>query len=133
MDPFGEYDDYELWQALQRVQLASPSPVPSAKDGSIIYDLDMEMGKDGTHLAVADRQLLCVARALLRDCTKFVVFEEAQLSTEDQDRVHAVMQDEFEESVKKLFFLVQDRLAYYANFFVDCAGDSASTPYRQPI
>ncbi|KAI9244357.1 ABC transporter type 1, transmembrane domain-containing protein [Phascolomyces articulosus] len=98
LDPFGEYDDYELWQALQRVRLASPSPIPSSKDGSIIYDLDLEMGKEGTQLSVTERQLLCIARALLRDCTKFIIYEEAESSPEEQDKVHAVMRDEFEES-----------------------------------
>ena len=71
----------------------------------------MELGnKEGTQtLSVTDRQLLCIARALLRDCTKFIVYEEAESSPEEQDKVHSVIQNEFEESVnirKTIFYFL---------------------------
>ncbi|KAI9321346.1 ABC transporter type 1, transmembrane domain-containing protein [Dichotomocladium elegans] len=97
LDPFGEYDEYELWQVLHRVGLAAlggassqGQPMPN----SIVHDLDM----DSSALTVGQRQLLCIARALLRDCTRLVVFEEAQLTPDEEGLVHAVVQEEFAES-----------------------------------
>ncbi|KAL0088903.1 ABC transporter type 1, transmembrane domain-containing protein [Phycomyces blakesleeanus] len=105
LDPFGEYDDYELWQALYRVHLAV-SPISEedvqnyvhSATTSTIYDLDMDLGKDGMALSVGNRQLLCVARALLRDCTRLVVLEEAQLTLETQEKMQRVIEEEFEDS-----------------------------------
>lgn len=97
MDPFGEYDDYELWQALHRVHLAASPSSPSAKNipSFVVHDLDM----DSKTLTVGQRQLLCIARALLRDCTRFIAFEEAQLTPEEENIIHAIIQEEFSESV----------------------------------
>ncbi|KAJ8657898.1 hypothetical protein O0I10_006426 [Lichtheimia ornata] len=96
LDPFGEYDDYELWQALHRVHLAASPSSPSAKNipSFVVHDLDM----DSKTLTVGHRQLLCIARALLRDCTRFIAFEEAQLTPEEENSVHAIIQEEFSES-----------------------------------
>lgn len=110
MDPFGEYDDYSLWQVLYRVCLARPY-IPQATtsaykyepDISTIHDLDKDLGKDGHRLSVFERQLLCVARALLQDCTKLVIFEEANLRPEEQDIIESVIRQEFEDSVSPPF------------------------------
>ncbi|KAI7862297.1 ABC transporter type 1, transmembrane domain-containing protein [Spinellus fusiger] len=106
LDPFGEYDDYELWQVLYRVHLAYPSSeegsmhesVSRSGPVSVVYDLDMDVGKDGLLLTVGDRQLLCIARALLRDCTRLVILEEALLTPETQEKMQRVIEEEFEES-----------------------------------
>ncbi|KAG0194547.1 hypothetical protein DFQ28_009754 [Apophysomyces sp. BC1034] len=103
LDPFGEYDDYELWQVLYRVHLASPASADETQNTqatypAIINDLDMDLGKDGARLPVGERQLLCIARALLRDCTKLVVLEEAQTGEMATEKMHRVIQEEFEES-----------------------------------
>jgi ABC-type multidrug transport system fused ATPase/permease subunit len=113
LDPFGEYDDYALWQVLYRVRLAKPSIhdlSPSAGDAagcyvpnfSAIQDLDKDLGKEGCRLPVYQRQLLCIARALLQDCTKLVIIEEAHLAPEAQEIVRSVIDQEFEESVNLL-------------------------------
>lgn len=65
-----------------------------------IQDLDYDLGKDGSRLTVCQRQLLSIARALLQDCTKLVIFEEANLSTESQEMIRSVIEQEFQESVK---------------------------------
>ncbi|GAA5816352.1 hypothetical protein MFLAVUS_009880 [Mucor flavus] len=105
LDPFGEYDDYALWQVLYRVRLARPSihdvtATSSAyiAGSSAIQDLDKDLGKEGRRLPVYERQLLCIARALLQDCTKLVIIEEAQLSPESQEIIQSVIDQEFEES-----------------------------------
>lgn len=109
LDPFGEYDDYALWQVLYRVRLARPSTHDLSTLGnatfetgyyfSAIQDLDKDLGKEGCRLPVYERQLLCIARALLQDCTKLVIIEEANLNPETQQVIQSVIDQEFEESV----------------------------------
>lgn len=109
LDPFGEYDDYALWQVLYRVRLAKPSihndfvatGSTYVAGSSAIQDLDKDLGKEGSRLPVYERQLLCIARALLQDCTKLVIIEEAHLNPESQEVLRSVIDQEFEESVSK--------------------------------
>ncbi|ORZ00940.1 ABC transporter type 1, transmembrane domain-containing protein [Syncephalastrum racemosum] len=88
LDPFLEYNDFDLWQALDRVGL---------KD-TVVRDLDMEIQTKKERISPVERQLLCVARAILRDCTNLVVLEEAHLSKEEEARLYEVMQAEFADS-----------------------------------
>ncbi|KAI8876141.1 P-loop containing nucleoside triphosphate hydrolase protein [Backusella circina FSU 941] len=98
LDPFGEYDDYALWQVLFRVQLAEPNGPSYVTSDSVIQDLDTDLGKEGSLLPVCQRQLLCIARALLQDCTKLVILEEANLNQESETILKSVVAKEFEES-----------------------------------
>ncbi|ORX62311.1 hypothetical protein DM01DRAFT_1315750 [Hesseltinella vesiculosa] len=87
LDPFGEYGDYELWQVLQRVKLASPQ----TSDG-IIYDLDLAL--DEQHLTTTELQRLAMARALLLGSTKLVVLDFAT----DDPLVGQVLQEQMPKS-----------------------------------
>lgn len=115
LDPFGEYDDYALWQVLQRVRLARPPSTTTLaaaaeQEGdcpmiasTIIQDLDKDLGKEGCRLPICERQLLCIARALLQDCTKLVIIEESHnLDPVAQNLIRSVIDQEFEESVRIL-------------------------------
>lgn len=92
LDPFLEYNDFDLWQALDRVGL---------KD-TVVRDLDMEIQTKKERISAVERQLLCVARAILRDCTNLVVLEEAHLLKEEETRLYEVMKAEFADSVSSL-------------------------------
>ena len=59
LDPFGEYNDAEVWRALRRANLAGL--VEGAPAG-----LDMQLSAGGAPLSAGQKQLVALARALLK-------------------------------------------------------------------
>ncbi|KAJ2604065.1 hypothetical protein H4R99_002050 [Coemansia sp. RSA 1722] len=128
LDPFGEYPDELLWDALQRSHLVSDpltTSTPSSSSSSqlvpdaaasgivrmsgIFHSLEAEIKENGQNLSLGQRQLVALARALVRR-SRLIIMDEATASVDfdTDDRIQRTIRgQEFSNST---LFCIAHRL-----------------------
>lgn len=142
LDPFKQHTDAELHDSLERVHLISgtggtATPVPSSStdtangNSNVFNDLTSPISEGGLNLSQGQRQLLCLARAIVAR-PKVMILDEAT-SAVDMATDALIQQSIREEFTDATLVVIAHRLSTIADFDrILVLGDGRVAEYGTP-
>ncbi|KAL4916762.1 P-loop containing nucleoside triphosphate hydrolase protein [Aspergillus aurantiobrunneus] len=135
LDPFNEHTDLELWDALRKAHLIN-SPAQSPADtptDTTKLSLDTPVDEEGLTFSLGQRQLMALARALVRNA-RIIICDEATSSVDfaTDQRIQKTMAEGFQ---GKTLLCIAHRLRTIIHYDRICVMDQGSiaemdTPLR---
>ncbi|KAJ3370291.1 hypothetical protein HDU91_006344, partial [Kappamyces sp. JEL0680] len=122
LDPMDEHTDQEVWDALRLTHVLE-SLQDAATDGTTNITLDAPVSENGNNYSQGQRQLLCLARALLRS-SRFIFMDEATASVDPETdaKIQNTIRSEFAKGTiltvaHRVLVLDQGKVAEYGTPF----------------